>query len=94
MKVKHIIATLALSLPGLMAAVPADPRPRVLTNPDGSTITVRVHGNEYFHFMTDADCTRILERDSRGFISDAVRDGRALAYSKDNIEALRSEAYD
>lgn len=93
MKHKHILATLALSLPGLMAAVPADPRPRVLTNPDGSTVTVRVHGNEYFHFMTDADCTRILERDARGFISDAVRDGRALSYSKENIESLRSEAY-
>lgn len=93
MKIKHIIATLALSLPGLLSAVPADPRPRVITNPDGSTVTVRVHGNEYFHFMTDAECTRILELDSRGFISDAVRDGKTLAYSDANVSALRSEAY-
>ncbi len=92
MKVKHILATLALSLPGFMAAVPADPRPRVITNPDGSTLTVRVHGDEFFHFMTDADCTRILERDSRGFISDMMRDGAPLAFSQENVMMLAEEA--
>ncbi len=93
MKVKHIIATLALSLPGLLGAVPADPRPRVITNPDGSEVTVRVHGNEFFNFMTDTDCTRILERDARGFVADAVRNGKTLAFSEANISALRNEAY-
>lgn len=92
MKVKHIIAAMALSLPGLMSAVPADPRPRTVTNPDGSTTIVRMHGNEFFHFMTDVDCTRILERDSRGFIVDAVRDGKALSYSESAIGMLKSEA--
>lgn len=92
MKLKSIIAAIALSIPGLLAAIPADPRPRVVTNPDGSTVTVRVHGNEYFHFMTDADCTRILERDSKGFISDVVRQGAPLAFTEENVELLRSEA--
>ncbi len=92
MKIKHIIAALALSLPGLMAAVPADPRPRTIINPDGTKVTVRVHGNEFFHYMTDADCTRILERDSRGFISNAVRNGKALEYSEASIGMLKAEA--
>lgn len=92
MKIKHIIATLALSIPGLVAAVPADPRPRTITNPDGSSVTVRVHGNEFFHFMSDADCTRILERDARGFVSDAMRHGVPLTFSNQNIEMLKSEA--
>lgn len=92
MKIKHIIAALALSLPGIIAARPADPRPRIVTNPDGSEVTVRVHGNEFFHFMTDESCSRILERDSRGFITDAVRDGKALSYSEENIEMLRMES--
>lgn len=92
MKIKHIIAALALSLPGFMAARPADPRPRVVTNPDGSEVTVRVHGNEFFHFMTDESCSRILERDSRGFITDAVRDGKTLLCSESNIEMLRMES--
>ncbi|MDE6632811.1 MAG: M6 family metalloprotease domain-containing protein [Muribaculaceae bacterium] len=92
MKIKHIIAALALSLPGFVAARPADPRPRVLTNPDGTEVTVRVHGNEFFHFMTDESCSRILERDSRGFITDAVREGMALSCSKSIIEMLRMES--
>lgn len=92
MKVKHILATLALSLPGLMAAVPADPRPRTLINPDGTKVTVRVHGNEFFHFMTDEGCTRILERDARGYVADAVRDGKTLPYSKSAISLLKTEA--
>ncbi len=89
---KHILAALALSLPGIMAAVPADPRPRVLTNPDGSEVTVRMHGDEFFHFMTDADCTRILERDSRGFVSDMVRNGSPIAFNRENVAMLSEEA--
>lgn len=92
MKIKHIIAALALSLPGLMAAVPADPRPREITNPDGSVVTVRVHGDEFFHFMTDEACTRILQRDARGFVSDMMRDGAPLAFNKENVRMLSEEA--
>ena len=92
MKIKHIIAALSLSLPGILASKPADPRPRVVTNPDGTEVTVRVHGDEFFHFLTDVNCTRILERDAKGFIADAVREGRSLDFSKSNIEMLRLEA--
>lgn len=83
---------MALSLPAILFARPADPRPRTILNPDGSEVTVRMHGNEFFHFMTDVDCTRILERDSRGFVINAVRDGKPLYYSGDDIEMLRNEA--
>ncbi|MDE6511938.1 MAG: hypothetical protein K2L00_07595, partial [Muribaculaceae bacterium] len=89
---KHILATLALSLPGMMAAVPADLRPRTVTNPDGTEVTVRVHGDEFFHFMTDEACTRILQRDARGFISDMVIDGAPVAFSRENVQMLAEEA--
>lgn len=92
MKIKHILAALAITIPGFMAAVPADPRPRPVTNPDGTTVMVRMHGDEFFHFMTDLDCTRILEKNSRGFVVDAVRYGEKLSFSKDNVEMLRAEA--
>ena len=92
MRFKHMMAAVALAFPGLMAAVPADPRPRTLVNPDGTEITVRVHGNEFFHFMTDEACTRILERDSRGFISDMVRDGAPVAFTRENVGMLTEEA--
>lgn len=89
---KHILALVALALPGMMAAVPADPRPRVLTNPDGTQVTVRMHGDEFFHFMTDADCTRILQRDARGFVSDMVVDGSPLAFNEENVLMLSEES--
>lgn len=94
MKIKHLITGLALAMPALMAAVPADPRPRLLSNPDGSTIEVRVHGDEFFSFMTDTGCSRILERDSRGFIVDAVRDGHSLAFNKENVEMLKALSFE
>ena len=94
MKIKHFITGLALAMPAIMAAVPADPRPRILINPDGSTIEVRVHGDEYFSFMTDTGCSRILERDSRGFIVDAVRDGNRLAFNRENVEMLKAQAFE
>ena len=92
MKIRHIIAAMALSLPGLVAAVPADPRPRKVTNPDGSVVTVRVHGDEFFNFMTDEACTRLLQRDAAGFISDMVRDGAPVAFSEGNVRMLREDA--
>ncbi|MBD5261667.1 MAG: M6 family metalloprotease domain-containing protein [Bacteroides sp.] len=91
MKIKHILAAMTLALPGLMAAVPADPRPRQLTNPDGSTVTVRIHGDEFFHFMSDEACTRILERDERGFIVDMLRDGAPVAFTAANVRMLTEE---
>lgn len=89
--VKNIVAGLALALPAIMSAVPADPRVRTTTNPDGTVVEYLVHGNEYFHFMTDVNKTRILERDERGFMVDAMRDGKPLAFNQENLELLRGE---
>ena len=92
MNIKHIFAAFALCVPGLISAVPADPRPRKVSNPDGSEVTVRMHGDEFFHFMTDDNCTRILQRDSRGFISDMMRDGAPVAFTEANVRMLSEEA--
>lgn len=89
---KYLLAGLALSLPAMLSAVPADPRPRTIENPDGTTVEVRMHGDEHFHFMTDAECTRILERDSRGFVVDMKRAGTPLQFSRANVEMLEAEA--
>ncbi|MDE6340708.1 MAG: M6 family metalloprotease domain-containing protein [Muribaculaceae bacterium] len=91
MNLKYFFAGLAIAVPALLCAKPADPRVRTYTNPDGSTIEVRVHGDEYFNFMTDAECTRLLERDSRGFIVDAVRFGEVLRFNREDVEVLKAE---
>lgn len=94
MKHKYLLPLLAFAMPTMVQAVPANPRIRTITNPDGTEVNVRIHGDEYFHFMSDPDGLRILERDSRGFVVDAVRNGMALSLNRQNINLLRSETID
>lgn len=86
-----LTAVAALAVPSFIWAVPADPRPRTLTNPDGSTVTVRVHGDEHFSFMTDVACTTIMHRDADGFLVNEVRNGAPLLFNKTTVEMLRAE---
>lgn len=41
-------------------AVPADPRLMALTNGDGSTTSGYLIGDEHFHFMVDAERSRLI----------------------------------
>ena len=41
-------------------AIPADPRPRVLTQPDGTSITVRLIGDEYHHYFLSQDSVPLV----------------------------------
>lgn len=47
-------------------AVPAKPGKMLVTQPDGSTVTIQVHGDEWFHYVTDAD-GNFLEENSEGY---------------------------
>lgn len=91
MKIKYFLAAVALALPAMLHAVPADPRVRTMTNPDGTEVRFRMLGDEHFHFMTDVDRTMILERDARGFLTEAKRDGKLLLFNEDTVEMLREE---
>lgn len=85
MKIRHLLTLAAVAAPMLAMARPADPRPFTVTNPDGTTIEVRQHGDEHFAFLSDAACTKILERDVRGNLVQAVRNGRALTLSMEDV---------
>ena len=37
-------------------AVPADPRPVTVTQPDGSQLTIKNNGDEYYNFVTTSIC--------------------------------------
>lgn len=91
-KLKTIAAAFALAVPSLIWAIPADPRPRTLVNPDGSKVEVRVHGDERFHFMTDADCNSLMTKNADGFYVKDVRNGKVLDFNRANVEMLRAEA--
>ncbi len=48
-------------------AVPAKPGMRVITQPDGSTVTAELRGDEYFSFYVTADGTP-MKRDTDGYL--------------------------
>lgn len=53
---KKILTIAILCIVALSAwAVPADPRPHTYVQPNGDTLTVRLRGDEHFHFHTTLD---------------------------------------
>ena len=66
---KKILLTAILVFCGIVAlnAVPAYPGKQTVRQPDGSTITVIKHGDEWGHWMTDTN-GNVLKRDSREFL--------------------------
>lgn len=82
---------LCIALQGM--ALPADSTPRVITQPDGSTITVVLHGDEYGSYMTTLD-GKIVELCDDGFYRySQMQDNQCVAskiIARDNI-ALEGE---
>jgi M6 family metalloprotease-like protein len=52
-------------------AVKATPFPILITQPDGSQLTIRLHGSEFSHFQTTTD-GYILKENSKGFLTYAI----------------------
>lgn len=92
MKFRHLIACGILAAPLFATARPASPEIMTVSNPDGTTLLVRAHGNENFSFLTDPDFKYIIEKNADGVYSRAVRNGRKLTTSQNDINLLRSES--
>ena len=78
------------------AADPANPRPFTYTQPDGSTVTLVLHGDEFFNWTTDAD-GRVMERTADGFYrytgaTPASIRARASSQGKRNRASMRRQA--
>ena len=63
-----------------MLAIPADPTPMRVTQPDGSTITVALHGDEFFHFTTTLDGYTVV-KNGAGYYTYAQLDGDRIVAS-------------
>ena len=76
--------TLFLLVGGLLClvarAVPADPTPYKVTQPDGTTLTLTLHGDEFFNYLTTIDGYTV-ERNDAGFYTYARLDGDRLVPS-------------
>ena len=79
---KRIFCFLMVGFLCLMAkAIPADPTPIQVTQPDGTTVTVALHGDEFFHFTTTLDGYTVV-KNAQGFYTYAMLDGDNLAASR------------
>lgn len=59
---KNLLLLLMAGLLSLtMHAIPADPTPLQVTQPDGSTLTIKLHGDEFFHMTTTIDGYTVLK---------------------------------
>ena len=74
--------TLAAGLLAMAAvpafAVPADPRPITVTQPDGTDVTISMRGDEAFHYMVDSE-GYLLGRDAQGYLRILDNDGQVTS---------------
>lgn len=87
---KRILATLALLLGALhiLSAVPAYPGKIRVTQPDGSVITIQLHGDEWFHYATD-ERGQVVARGKDKFFRPAEMPSRAV---RAEAEEMRQSA--
>jgi len=93
--IRNLICGLAVAastvMPARLAAVPAFPGSRVVTQPDGSTVELRLLGDEHGHVTVDAD-GRPVAPDADGFWRPTGQSvGKALAQRR-NKTARRQQA--
>ena len=78
---KKILLTLALGLLCVVAqAIPADPTPIAVAQPDGTTVSVVLHGDEFFHFTTTIDGYTVV-KNAAGYYTYAQLNGDVLEAS-------------
>lgn len=58
----------------VMNAAKADPEPFLVSQPDGTTIEVWAHGDEYFHYLTSRDGVLLFSEDGVLFVAEVNRD--------------------
>ncbi|MDR0894301.1 MAG: M6 family metalloprotease domain-containing protein [Prevotellaceae bacterium] len=69
-------------------AIMADPAPFVVKQPDGTSLTVRLHGDEYYNFMTTIDGYTLIKNQTGGYVyaikeNDGLRQSDWLAHNID-----------
>ena len=98
---KKIIVTIFALFAALsfVWAVPADPTPFKYTQPDGTVITLRVHGDEFYSWITD-ESGQTVEKDADGFYRPVSvtpqmhRARRARAMEESDIVLARWSSYE
>lgn len=61
-----------------MLAIPANPTPVRIAQPDGSTVTIRLHGDEWLHFTTTTDGYTVVKNERGYYVYAQLQDGKLL----------------
>lgn len=76
--IKRIISIAVTAICAIAAhPMPAHPAPATVIQPDGTSLTVRLHGDEFMHYTTTIDGYTVI-RDDSGTYRYAVRRGELL----------------
>ena len=78
----HGLLLLCFALAGTQeaAAIKANPNPITVTQPDGSLLTIRIHGDENFHYTTTLDGYMIC-RANDGYFKYVDKDNNGILYT-------------
>ena len=80
----------AIAFTASLWAVTATPYPFTVTQPDGTTITVRLHGDEYHSYYTTEDGTPLRRLDNGFFVEDySVKENFASTASQRRAASIR-----
>ena len=88
---KYVLPFLMGLLCLYMNAVPADSMPGQVTQPDGSKLTVQLHGDEFFNYLTTIDGYTVVQNEA-GYYTYARLDGDHLVASKIIARDNRTDA--
>ena len=96
-KIKGIVLTGLMSLLSAAAmAVPANPRPMPYVQPNGDTITIRLVGDERFHYTTTVDGILIAKNDKGYFCyakwREVNEDGKTYRVAKPTCRKAKDAA--
>ena len=87
---KFLLCLCAIAFSASLWAVTATPYPFTVTQPDGTTITVRLHGDEYHSYYTTEDGTPLRRLDNGFFIEDyTVKENFASIAAQRRASAIR-----
>ena len=93
---KKIILSLAILAISLLSyAVPAKPGPKVITQKDGSEITVFAHGDEFHNYLTDKEGNLLLKNAEGIYVkanAEQIAKHKAQAKQADNQRKVRQSA--
>ena len=77
-RVPTIVVMLAIITVSIMA-IPANKKPIQVTQPDGTTVTIQLHGDEWLHFNTTADGYSVIKNQQGFYVYAEKKNGELKA---------------